>query len=170
MSEMKKVVDESFTQYAGAVLQSRALVDVRDCIKPSARQIFYSMLENKLVYSRNFTKTANAVGLAMAHYYIHGDSSCEGVIMRSAQHFSMRYPLIAVQGNSGTLLSSGNWAAQRYTESKLSQISDLLFKDIDKNTISEWRDSSYNNGRKYPAVLPTKGFYNIVNGTMGIGI
>lgn len=170
MSEMKKVVDESFTQYAGAVLQSRALVDVRDCIKPSARQIFYSMLENKLVYSRDFTKTANAVGLAMAHYYIHGDSSCEGVIMRSAQHFSMRYPLIAVQGNSGTLLSSGNWAAQRYTESKLSQISDLLFKDIDKNTISEWRDSSYNNGRKYPAVLPTKGFYNIVNGTMGIGI
>ena len=169
MSELKTIIEQNFSQYAGAVLQSRALVDVRDCIKPSARQIFYSMLQNKLTYSNKFKKTANAVGLAMADYYIHGDASCEGVIMRAGQHFAMRYPLVAVKGNCGTLIASGNWAASRYTESKLSEISDLLFKDINKQAITEWRDN-YSNEKQYPAVLPTKGYYNIVNGTMGIGV
>ena len=169
MSELKTIIEQSFSQYAGAVLQSRALVDVRDCIKPSARQIFYSMLQNKLTYDNKFKKTANAVGLAMADYYIHGDASCEGVIMRAGQHFAMRYPLVAVKGNCGTLIASGNWAASRYTESKLSEISGLLFKDINKQAITEWRDN-YSNEKQYPAVLPTKGYYNIVNGTMGIGV
>ena len=169
MSELKTIIEQSFSQYAGAVLQSRALIDVRDCIKPSARQILYSMLQNKLTYSNKFKKTANAVGLAMADFYIHGDASCEGVIMRAGQHFAMRYPLVAVKGNCGTLIASGNWAASRYTESKLSEISELLFKDINKQAITEWRDN-YNNEKQYPAVLPTKGYYNIVNGTMGIGV
>ena len=169
MSELKTIIEQSFSQYAGAVLQSRALVDVRDCIKPSARQIFYSMLQNKLTYDNKFKKTANAVGLAMADYYIHGDASCEGVIMRAGQHFAMRYPLVAIKGNCGTLIASGNWAASRYTESKLSEISGLLFKDINKQAITEWRDN-YSNEKQYPAVLPTKGYYNIVNGTMGIGV
>ena len=81
----------------------------------------------------------------------------------------MRYPLVAVKGNCGTLIASGNWAASRYTESKLSEISELLFKDINKQAIIEWRDN-YSNEKQYPAVLPTKGYYNIVNGTMGIGV
>lgn len=169
MSELKPIVEQSFTQYAGAVLQSRALVDVRDCIKPSARQIFYSMLLNKLTSDKPFKKTANAVGLSMADFYIHGDGSCEGVIMHAAQHFSMRYPLVSVFGNCGSLIASGNWAASRYTESKLSEMSDLLFKDINKQAVSEWRDN-YDNTKQYPAVLPSKGFYNIVNGTYGIGV
>lgn len=169
MSELKPIVEQSFTTYAGAVLQSRALVDVRDCIKPSARQIFYSMLLNKLTADNKFKKTANAVGLSMADFYIHGDSSCEGVIMRAAQNFAMRYPLVSVKGNCGTLIASGNWAASRYTESKLSEMSALLFKDINKKAISEWRDN-YDNTKQYPAVLPSKGYYNIVNGTMGIGV
>lgn len=169
MSDIKTIVEQSFEQYAGAVLQSRALIDVRDCIKPSARQIFYSMMQNKLTYDNKFKKTANAVGLAMADYYIHGDASCEGVIMRAGQHFAMRYPLVSVKGNCGTLIASGNWAASRYTESKLSEISELLFKDINKQAITEWRDN-YSNEKQYPAVLPTKGYYNIVNGSMGIGV
>ena len=169
MSELKPIIEQAFSQYSGAVLQSRALVDVRDCIKPSARQIFYSMLLNKLTAENKFKKTANAVGLAMADFYIHGDSSCEGVIMRAAQPFSMRYPLISVKGNCGSLIASGNWAAPRYTESKLSEMSNLLFKDVNKKAISEWRDN-YDNTKQYPAVLPSKGFYNIVNGTMGIGV
>ena len=156
-------------QYAGAVLQSRALIDVRDGLKPSARQIFYSMKLHKLTSTNPYKKTANAVGMAMADFYIHGDSSCEGVIMRAGQPFAMRYPLVDVKGNAGTLIESGNWAAMRYTESRLSKLSDILFNDIDKNTIDDWRDS-YDNTKQYPSVLPSKGFYNIVNGTSGIGI
>ena len=169
MAELKPIIEQSMKQYAGAVLQSRALVDVRDGLKPSARQIFYSMLLHKLTSDKPYKKTANAVGMAMADFYIHGDSSCEGVIMRAGQPFAMRYPLIDVKGNAGTLIESGNWAAMRYTESRLSKLSDLLFDDIEKDTINEWRDS-YDNTKQFPAVLPSKGFYNIVNGTQGIGI
>lgn len=169
MSNLTPIIKDSFTQYAGAVLQSRALIDVRDGLKPSARQIFYSMLLHKLVSSKPHKKTANAVGMAMADFYIHGDSSCEGVIMRAGQSFAMRYPLVDIKGNAGTLIESGNWAAMRYTESRLSKLADLLFDDIEKDTINEWRDS-YDNTKQFPAVLPSKGFYNIVNGTQGIGI
>lgn len=169
MDNMKEIVEQSFVQYSGAVLQSRALVDVRDCLKPSARQIFYSMLIHKLTSDKPYKKTANAVGMAMADFYIHGDSSCEGVIMRAGQPFAMRYPLIDVKGNAGSLIESGNWAAMRYTESRLSKISNLLFEDIDKEVIEEWRDN-YDNSKQFPAVYPSKGFYNIVNGTSGIGI
>jgi DNA gyrase subunit A len=167
--DLTSVIKEGFITYAGAVLQSRALVDVRDCIKPSARQIFYSMHLNKLVHSKPFKKTNNAVGLAMVDFYIHGDSSAEGVIMRGSQEFAMRYPLVDVEGNNGNLMSSENWAAARYTSSRLSALAATLFEDIEKETIKDWRDN-YDDTKQYPAVLPTKGFYNIVNGTMGIGI
>lgn len=167
--DLTSVIKEGFTTYAGAVLQSRALVDVRDCVKPSARQIFYSMHLNKLVHSKPFKKTNNAVGLAMVDFYIHGDSSAEGVIMRGSQEFAMRYPLVSVEGNNGNLMNSANWAAARYTSSRLSALSATLFEDIEKETIKDWRDN-YDDTKQYPAVLPTKGFYNIVNGTMGIGI
>ena len=168
MSNLKQIIEESFTQYSGAVLQSRALVDVRDCLKPSARQIFYCLYTDKFLPNKPFKKTLKAIGSA-ARMYIHGDSSCEGVIMRAGQPFAMRYPLMEVEGNEGNLMASGNWAAPRYTASRLSEFSARLFNSIDKNTIEEWRDN-YDDTEQYPAVLPTKGFYNIVNGTMGIGI
>lgn len=168
MSNLGKVVNESFTQYAGAVLQSRALVDVRDCFKPSARQIFYCMQTDKFTNDKPFKKTLKAIGSAM-RMYIHGDSSCEGVIMRAGQPFAMRYPIIEVEGSYGNLMESGNWAAPRYTSSKLSKVASYLFEDIDKNVIDEWRDN-YDDTEQYPTVLPSKGFYNIVNGTLGIGI
>ena len=165
---MNEIIKESFVQYSGAVLQSRALVDVRDCLKPSARQIFYCLYTDKFVHSKPFKKTLKGIGSAM-RMYIHGDSSCEGVIMRAGQPFAMRYPLVEVEGSYGNLMESGNWAAPRYTASRLSDISNYLFEDIAKDTISEWRDN-YDDTEQYPAVLPSKGFYNIVNGTMGIGI
>lgn len=169
MVNLKNIIEESFTQYAGAVLQSRALVDVRDCLKPSARQIFYSMHERKLTHKNAFKKTNNAVGMAMADYYIHGDSSAEGIIMRAGQPFAMRYPLVEVEGSYGNLMESGNWAAPRYTASRLSEFSGMLFDSIKKDTITDWRDN-YDDTKQYPGVLPSIGFYNIVNGTMGIGI
>lgn len=164
---MTQIVKDSFTQYAAAVIQSRALVDARDGLKPSARQIFYCMDKYKYTAVKPFQKTMAAIGDAMKHFYIHGDSSCEGIIMRAGQPFAMRYPLIEVKGNGGTLLSSGNWAAPRYTETRLSKLAVYLFNDIDKDTIDEWRDN-YADNEQYPAVLPTKGFYNIVNGSSGI--
>lgn len=166
--ELTPVIKEAFTQYSGAVLQSRALTDVRDCLKPSARQIFYCLYTDKFVHSKPFSKTFKLMGSAM-RMYIHGDSSCLGVIMRAGQPFAMRYPLIEVEGSYGNLMKSGNYAAPRYTSSRLSALSEYLFADIKKNTISEWRDN-YDDTEQYPAVLPTKGFYNIVNGSVGIGI
>lgn len=168
MSDLKTTISESFVQYAGAVLQSRALVDVRDCLKPSARQIFYALHTDKFIHSKPYKKTLKAVG-SLSRFYIHGDSSAVGVLMRAGQQFAMRYPLVDVKGNAGTLIKSGNWAHQRYTESRLAEISSLIFSDIDKDTIAEWRDN-YDDTEQYPVVLPSKGFYNIVNGTMGIGI
>ena len=167
MNNMTEIVKQSFTQYAAAVIQSRALVDARDGLKPSARQIFYCMDKYKYTADKPHQKTMAAIGDAMKHFYIHGDSSCEGIIMRAGQSFAMRYPLIDVKGNGGTLLSSGNWAAPRYTEARLSKLAAYLFADIDKDTIDEWRDN-YADNEQYPSVLPTKGFYNIVNGSSGI--
>lgn len=166
---MTDIINNAFTSYAGAVLQSRALPDVRDCFKPSARQIFYSMYQNKLTHNKPFKKTNNAIGLAMADYYIHGDSSCEGIIMRASQDFAMRYPLVEVEGSNGDAKMTGNWSAPRYTASRLAEIFGHIIEDIEKDTIAEWRDN-YDDTKQYPAVLPSKGYYNIVNGTLGIGV
>ena len=168
MSNLTPIIEESFSQYSGAVLQSRALVDVRDCVKPSARQIFYCMETDKFIHEKPFRKTLKAIGSAM-RMYIHGDSSCEGVIMRAGQPFAFRYPLVEVEGSYGNLMESGNWSAPRYTSARLSALSANLFKDIDKDTISVWYDN-YDDTEKYPAVLPSKGYYNICNGSFGIGI
>ena len=168
MSNLKQVIEQSFSQYAGAVLQSRALVDVRDCLKPSARQIFYCLYTDKFVHNKPFKKTLKAIGSA-SRMYIHGDSSAEGIIMRAGQPFAMRYPLIEVEGSFGNLMESGNWAAPRYTSSRLTDFSEKMFSAIGKNTVDIWYDN-YDDTEQYPSVLPSIGFYNIVNGTMGIGI
>ena len=168
MSNLTQVINDSFIQFSGSVLQSRALVDVRDCLKPSARQIFYCMYTDKFVHSKPFQKTLKAIGSAF-RMYIHGDSSAEGVIMRAAQPFSLRYPLVECEGSYGTLLSSASWAAPRYTGARLSELSNFLFKDIDKETIKNWRDN-YDNTEQYPTILPTKGYYNICNGSFGLGV
>lgn len=167
MSDMNNIVKNSFIQYSAAVLQSRALVDVRDGLKPSARQILYCMDMCKYTSDKPFQASAAVVGDAMKHFYIHGDASCLGVVMRAGQPFAMRYPLVDVGGNGGSLMESGNWAAARYTKSRLSKLSDALFNDIKKDTIDEWRDN-FSDTEQYPAVLPSKGYYNICNGTSGI--
>ncbi len=95
------------------------------------------------------------------------DASAVGILMRSAQKFSMRYPLTEVEGSCGTQIESGDHAAPRYTSTRLSELSNYLFQDIKKNTITEWRDN-YDNTEQYPSVVPSKGFYNIVNGSLGI--
>ena len=161
------IIKDAFLQFSGAVLQSRALPDAKDLLKPSARQIFYCLYTDKFVHEKPFQKTLKAIGSCF-RLYIHGDASAEGVIMRAGQPFAMRYPLVDVEGSYGTLLASGSWAAPRYSGARLSALANYLFADINKDTIDEWRDN-YDNTEKYPMVLPSKGFYNIVNGSYGIG-
>ena len=168
MSNLKPIIEDSFIQYAGAVLQSRALIDVRDGIKPSARQILYALYDDKFYHNKPYKKTLKAVG-SLARFYIHGDSSAVGVLMRAGQPFAMRYPLVDIHGNCGNLMKSGNWAHQRYTETRLSALTEQLFTDINKNTIEDWRDN-YDDTDKYPSVMPSKGYYNICNGSMGIAV
>ena len=168
MSNLTQIINDSFIQFSGAVLQSRALVDVRDCIKPSTRQVLYCMYTDKFIHSKPFQKTLKAIGSAF-RIYIHGDSSVEGIIMRAGQPFAYRYPLVEVEGSYGTLIESGSWSAPRYTAARLSPLAEYLFKDLDKDTINEWR-LNYDDTEEYPAVLPSKGFYNLVNGTFGLGV
>lgn len=168
MNDVINIIEDSFRDYAGAVLQSRALVDVRDMCKPSARQIFYCMYTDKMIHGKPIQKTLKAIGSA-TRMYLHGDSSALGIIMRAGQPFAFRYPLVEVEGSFGNLIESGNYASPRYTASRLSALAAYLFQDIEKETIEEWEDN-YDETEKYPRVLPSKGFYNIVNGTLGIGV
>ena len=165
---LTQTIEDSFTQYAGAVIQSRALVDVRDCVKPSARQIYWCLYTDKFTSDKPFKKTLKAVGSSM-RVYIHGDASCEGIIMRSGQPFSLRYPLIEVEGSYGNQTETGNWAASRYTSSRLSPLANYLIDETDKYTIDEWADN-YDDTEQYPRVLSSLGFYNIVNGSFGIAV
>ena len=167
-ADLEQVIADSFTQYAGAVIQSRSLVDVRDFVKPSARQIYYSMYTDNFTHDKPFKKTLKAIGSAM-RFYIHGDASCEGIIMRSGQPFTMRYPIVEIEGSYGNLTASENWAAPRYTAARLSSIAENLLKDTTQHSIEEWVDN-YDDTEKYPRVLASKGFYNIVNGSSGIAV
>lgn len=167
-TSLTQTIEDSFTQYAGAVIQSRALVDVRDCVKPSARQIYWCLYTDKFTSDKPFKKTLKAVGSSM-RVYIHGDASCEGIIMRSGQPFSLRYPLVEVEGSYGNQTETGNWAASRYTSSRLSPLANYLIDETDKYTIDEWA-YNYDDTEQYPRVLSSLGFYNIVNGSFGIAV
>lgn len=170
MGDLKEVVSENFSRYAGNVILDRAICDVRDMLKPSARMLTYSQLHiTKNIPSKPYVKSARVVGDALGHYYTHGDGACYATYMRMAKPFAMRYPLEDCQGNSGTITATGDEAASRYTELRLSKIGSLLFSDIDKKTIFDWNDN-FDETDTYPKVLPSKGFYNIVNGSTGIGV
>lgn len=170
MSDIKKIVEESFTRYAGNVILNRAICDVRDMLKPSARMLMYSQLNiTKNIPSKPFIKSARVVGDALGHYYEHGDNSCYGTYMRMAKPFAMRYPLEDCQGNSGTINSTNDEASMRYTELRMNPLGYGLFEDIDKETVLEWSEN-FDETEKYPKIAPSKGYYNICNGTLGLGI
>lgn len=170
MSDLKTIVQDNFTRYAGNVILDRAICDVRDMLKPSARMLMYSQVHiTKNTSNKPFVKSARVVGDCLGHYYTHGDGSCYSTYMRLAKPFAMRYPLEDCQGNVGTVTTTGDEAAPRYTELRLSKLGDSLFDDIDKDTIKDWYDN-FDETDTYPKILPSKGFYNIVNGSTGIGV
>ena len=167
--DLKVMTEENFVTYAGMVIQKRALVDVRDCLKPSARELMYAQYIDKIDWKHKYQKSLKSVGSGTSHFYVHGDTSAYGVLIRMGKPFAMRYMLEDVNGNAGTMTANGNEASSRYTEMRLAPICANLFDSIDKNSIELWFDN-YDNTEIYPSVFPSLGFYNIVNGTMGIGV
>lgn len=165
---LSQAVQDNFKDYAAEVIQRRALINVCDGLKPSARQIFYALHTDKFTHKNPPKSTVKLVGSGM-RFYTHGDSSLEGILMRSAQPFNMRYPLIDVEGNFGNLTEAGTWAAPRYTKSRLSEIASYMFKNIEKETISKWYNN-YDDTEQFPATLPCLGFWPLIEGSMGIGV
>ena len=169
MARLEQEVKSNIARYAGTVLVNRALCDVRDMLKPSARMLMFSQIEtSKNLFNKPYIKCARIVGDALGHWYTHGESSCYHIYTRLAKPFAMRYPLEDFHGNYGTLVTTGNEAAMRYPEIRLSELGQSLFNKIKNDTIWEWEDN-FDETEIYPRVSPSLGFYNIVNGSTGIG-
>ncbi len=158
---------ESYLDYAMSVIVSRALPDVRDGLKPVHRRILYDMHELGLTHTARFRKSAMVVGDVIAKYHPHGESAVYDSLVRMAQDFTTRYPLISPQGNFGSL-DGDPPAAYRYTEAKLSRIASEMVRDLEKDTV-EWKPN-YDNTRREPWVLPALLPNLLLNGTLGIAV
>jgi DNA gyrase subunit A len=160
-------MEESYLSYAMSVIVARALPDARDGMKPVHRRILYGMNELGLRSGAKFRKSALIVGDVMGKYHPHGDSAIYESLVRMAQDFSLRYPLVHGQGNFGSIDGDGA-AAMRYTESKMARITDEMLQDIDKDTVEF--APNYDASRKEPSVLPSKIPNLLLNGTVGIAV
>ncbi len=160
-------IKQSYIDYAMSVIVSRALPDVRDGLKPVQRRILYAMYREGLLSNKKHAKSAAVVGEVLKKYHPHWDSSVYDAMVRMAQPWNLRYPLIDWQGNFGSI--DGDWpAAQRYTEARLTPIAEEMLQDIDLNTV-DWQDN-YDWSTKEPKFLPTKFPNHLANGTMGIAV
>lgn len=162
-----KTMRSSFLSYAMSVIVSRALPDVRDGMKPVHRRILYGMHDNGMTSDKPFKKSARIVGDVMGKYHPHGDSSIYDAMVRMAQDFSYRYPLVHGQGNFGSMDGDGA-AAMRYTEAKMSKISMELMRDINKDTVDF--QLNYDENEREPSVLPARFPNLLVNGSSGIAV
>ncbi|HAS84893.1 MAG TPA: DNA gyrase subunit A [Candidatus Yonathbacteria bacterium] len=157
----------SFIDYAMSVITDRALPDVRDGLKPVHRRILFSMYEKGLTFNAKFRKSATVVGDVLGSYHPHGDSSVYEAMVKMAQEFSFRYPLVIGQGNFGSIDGDAA-AAYRYTEAKMSRISGELLNDIDRDTVDF--KPNYDGTKKEPTVLPSALPNLLLNGTLGIAV
>ena len=157
----------SYIDYAMSVIVSRALPDVRDGLKPVHRRILYAMYEDGITSDKPYRKCANTVGSVLGRYHPHGDSSVYDAMVRMAQDFSLRYPLIDGHGNFGSIDGDGA-AAMRYTEARMAKISELMLTDIEKNTVDFM--PNYDDRLQEPKVLPSKIPTLLINGSSGIAV
>ena len=157
----------AYIDYAMSVIVSRALPDVRDGLKPVHRRVLYAMDEDHLTYDKAFRKSATTVGDVLGRYHPHGDTAVYDTMVRLAQPFSLRYPLIEGHGNFGNI-DGDPPAAYRYTEAKMSKIANEMLADIDKNVVDF--DPNFDNTRKEPRVLPARFPNLLVNGSVGIAV
>ena len=167
VSELVGEMEDSYKQYAMSVIVGRALPDVRDGLKPVHRRILYTMYEGNLTSDKPFKKSATCVGDVLGHYHPHGDSSVYDAMVRLAQNFSMRYMLVDGHGNFGSV-DGDPPAAYRYTEARLSKISNEMLRDIEKETV-DW-DPNFDESRQEPRVLPSRFPNLLVNGSSGIAV
>ena len=165
--DMEKEVKRSFIEYSMSVIISRALPDVRDGMKPGQRRIMYAMYEDHLTHDKAFRKSATTVGNVLGRYHPHGDAAVYGTMVRMAQDFSYRYPLVEGQGNFGSVDGDGA-AAYRYTEARMSRIANELMVDIEKNVVD--MKKNFDNTRDEPTVLPSRFPNLLVNGAVGIAV
>ncbi len=165
--DMEKEVKSSFIEYSMSVITSRALPDVRDGMKPGQRRILYAMYEDHLTYDKPFRKSATTVGNVLGRYHPHGDSAVYQAMVRMAQNFSYRYPLVEGHGNFGNVDGDGA-AAYRYTEARMSKIADLMMSDIEKKVVPMTRN--FDNTRDEPVALPSRFPNLLVNGSVGIAV
>ena len=164
---MEKEVKKSFIEYSMSVIMSRALPDVRDGMKPGQRRVIYAMYEDHLTHDKPFRKSATTVGNVLGRYHPHGDSSVYGTMVRMAQPFSLRYPLVEGHGNFGSV-DGDPPAAYRYTEARLDKIADEMTRDIEKNVVD--LVPNFDNRLREPAVLPSRFPNFLVNGSVGIAV
>ena len=164
---MEREVKKSFIEYSMSVIMSRALPDVRAGMKPGQRRILYAMYEDGLVHSKPFRKSATTVGNVLGRYHPHGDAAVYGTMVRMAQPFSLRYPLVEGHGNFGSVDGDGA-AAYRYTEARLDRIADEMMRDLDKNVVPMM--PNFDNRLQEPTVLPSRFPNLLVNGSMGIAV
>ncbi|NLO47044.1 MAG: DNA gyrase subunit A [Clostridiales bacterium] len=165
--ELEKEMSKSFTDYAMSVIVSRALPDVRDGLKPVHRRILYTMYEDGLGSDKPYRKSATTVGAVLGSYHPHGDSSVYDALVRLAQDFSLRYPLIDGHGNFGSI-DGHPAAAYRYTEARLAKLSNEMLRDIEKDTINF--TPNFDERKKEPVVLPSRFPNLLVNGSSGIAV
>ena len=166
-SELVHEMKSSYIDYAMSVIVGRALPDVRDGLKPVHRRILYAMYEDNLTADKPFKKSATCVGDVLGRYHPHGDQSVYDALVRLAQDFSMRYPLVDGHGNFGSV-DGDPPAAYRYTEARMSKLSNEMLRDIDKDTV-DW-DPNFDESRKEPRVLPSRFPNLLVNGSAGIAV
>lgn len=166
-SDVEDIMRESFLQYSMAVIVSRALPDVRDGLKPVHRRILYTMYENGLYPDKPYRKCADTVGSVLGRYHPHGDASVYDALVRMAQSFSLRYPMVDGHGNFGSV-DGDPPAAYRYTEAKMSKMSLHMLTDINKDTVDF--QSNYDDRLKEPQVLPSRFPQLLCNGSTGIAV
>ena len=165
--ELEQEMRSSYLDYAMSVIVGRALPDVRDGLKPVHRRVLYSMHENGLQPNRPYKKSANVVGAVMGNYHPHGDSAIYDTLVRMAQLFSLRYPLVDGQGNFGSIDDDAA-AAMRYTECRLARIATEMLRDIDADTVDYV--PNYDESRREPLTLPSRFPNLLVNGSAGIAV
>ncbi len=166
-SPLVKEMENSYIEYAMSVIVGRALPDVRDGLKPVHRRILYAMYEDNLTHDRPFKKSATCVGNVLGRYHPHGDASVYDALVRLAQDFSLRYPLVDGHGNFGSV-DGDPAAAYRYTEARLDKMAAEMLRDIEKETV-DW-DANFDESRKEPRVLPSRFPNLLVNGSSGIAV
>ena len=165
--DVEKEMRKSYLDYSMSVIVGRALPDVRDGLKPVHRRILYTMYENSLNPDKPYRKCADTVGAVLGRYHPHGDSSVYDALVRMAQDFSLRYPLVDGHGNFGSV-DGDPPAAYRYTEARMSKMAIPMLTDIDKETVDF--TSNYDDRLKEPVVLPSRFPCLLVNGSQGIAV